>query len=88
MIILLSGDGKYLLEETELDAVQVVGKLLFSLLGRGDDQEYERKLGELHEFIKKNGTPVEVYKNADLIVPPLLCDPVTMRSMLGLQKNP
>ena len=90
MIILLSGNGKYSLEGTFLFTVEDAGKTLFSLLMEGEenDQEFTSKLIELHEFVKKNGIPVEVYKNADLILPPLHSNPGTMRAMLGLQKKP
>jgi hypothetical protein len=86
LIILLSGNGKYSLEGTFLFAVEDAGKTLFSLLMEGEknDQEFTSKLIELHEFVKKNGIPVE----ADLILPPLHSNPGTMRAMLGLQKKP
>jgi len=88
MIILLSGDGKYSVEGKDLDAVLETGRTLFSLLKEDKDEEFSRTLREIHRFVRGKGTPVEIYRSADVIIPPLDCDPKVMKSVLGIQKSP
>ncbi|MGA2573797.1 MAG: hypothetical protein ABSF36_06295 [Candidatus Methanomethylicaceae archaeon] len=88
MIILLSGDGKFLLEGKSLDTALESGRQLFSLLREDRIQEFSEALDELHSFVKQKGQPVEIYHNADIIVPPVKCDPRTIQSIMGFQKTP
>jgi len=88
LIILLSGDGKFLLEGKSLDTALESGRQLFSLLREDRIQEFSEALDELHSFVKQKGQPVEIYHNADIIVPPVKCDPRTIQSIMGFQKTP
>jgi hypothetical protein len=88
LIILLSGDGKFLLEGKNLDTALESGRQLFSLLREDRIQEFSEALDELHSFVKQKGQPVEIYHNADIIVPPVKCDPRTIQSIMRLQKTP
>jgi hypothetical protein len=88
LIILLSGDGKFSLEGKNLDAALKSGRQLFSLLKEDRFQEFSETLDQLYSFVKQNGQPVEIYHNADIIVPPVKCDPRTIQSIMGFQKTP
>ena len=88
MIILLSGDGKYLLEGNEVETVLNAGRNLYSYIRDDRFQDFLKTLKELHEFVKAKGSPVEIFRPADLIIPPVDCDPRLIQLSLGLQKIP
>lgn len=87
MIVLLSGDGKYSLEGKDLDTVLETGRTLFSLLKQDKDEEFSRTLREIHRFVRGKGTLVEIYRSADVIIPPLEVDPKVMKSVLGIKNE-
>lgn len=88
LIILLSGNGKFLLEGKNLEAALESGRQLFRLLKEDRLQEFSEVIDELHSFVKQNGRQVEIYYNADIIVPPVKCDPRIIQSIMGFQKIP
>jgi hypothetical protein len=88
LIILLSGDGKYNLQNNDIEAVLDSGRSLYSCVRDDRFQDFYRILKELHEFVKAKGTPVEIFRPADLIIPPLNCDPRLVQLSFGLQKTP
>jgi len=75
-------------EGEDLDRVLETGRRLFSLLKEDKDEEFSRTLREIHRFVRGKGMPVEVYRSADIIIPPAECDPKVMKSVLGIQKSP
>lgn len=85
MIILLSGDGKYNLEEEDLEQIFEEGRKLFSLLKEGKYEEFSLTMKNLHEFVKKKGKPVDVFKNADVIIPPVKSSPKDIKEIFGLE---
>jgi len=87
LIVLLSGDGKYSLEGKDLDTVLETGRTLFSLLKQDKDEEFSRTLREIHRFVRGKGTLVEIYRSADVIIPPLEVDPKVMKSVLGIKNE-
>lgn len=88
MIILLSGEGKYSLEGQELDAVLESGRRLYLLLKEARYDEFSQSLSQLHSYVTAKGKQVEILRNADIIVPPLGCDPRVIGSIMGLQSTP
>jgi hypothetical protein len=88
LIVLLSGNGKYAMEGKDLDRVLETGRGLFSLLKEDKDEEFSRSLREVHRFVRGKGTPVEIYRIAGVIIPPVECDPKVMKGVLGIQKSP
>jgi len=88
LIILLSGDSKYSVNGKDLDAVLETGRKLFILLKEGKDEDFTHTLGEIHKFVQMKGKPVEIYRSADMIIPPIKSDPKVMKSVLGIQKSP
>jgi len=90
LIVLLSGDGKYSLEGDDLEEVLTRGRTLYSSLKDDRTDEFETRLLELREFVRKKGRPVEIFRGAEIIIPPANCSPEILRSVLGLQdqKNP
>jgi len=88
MIVLLSGKGKYSLEGKELETVLESGRSLYVLLKEERYTEFSQSLYQLHSFVMANGRQVEILRNADIIVPPLECDPRIMGSVMGLQSSP
>lgn len=88
MIILLSGDSKYLVNGKDLDTVLETGRQLFILLKEGKDEDFTNTLKELHQFVQKTGKPVEIYRSADVIIPPIKSDPRIIKSVLGIQNCP
>jgi hypothetical protein len=88
MIILLSGDGKYSVEGTDLDSVLESGRRLYLLLKTESYEEFTRSLYQLHSYVKTNGRQVEILRSADVIVPPLNCDPRILGSIMGLHSAP
>jgi len=88
MIVLLSGKGKYSLEGKELETVLESGRSLYVLLKEERYTEFSQSLYQLHSFLMANRRQVEILRNADIIVPPLECDPRIMGSVMGLQSSP
>jgi len=88
MIVLLSGKGKYSLDGKELDTVLESGRRLYLLLKEERYDEFSRSLTQLHSYVTANGKQVEILRNADVIVPPLSCDPRIIGSIMGLQNTP
>jgi hypothetical protein len=88
MIILLSGDGKYSMEGADLESVLESGRRLYLLLKGESYEEFALSLSQLHSFVKANGKHVEILRNADVIIPPLSCDPRILGSIMGLHNNP
>jgi hypothetical protein len=88
LIVLLSGNGKYLLEGDDVEAVLEAGRNLYSLVRDDRGYEFHKTLSELHDFVKTKGTPVEIFRPVDFIIPPPDCDPQIIRQAFGLQKTP
>jgi hypothetical protein len=88
MIILLSGDGKYAVEGTDLDNVLESGRHLYQLLKTENYEEFARSLYQLHSYVKANGKQVETLRSADVIVPPFNCEPRILGSIMGLHSAP
>lgn len=84
MIILLSGDSKYSVNGKDLDAVLEAGRELFILLKEGKDKDFNHTLKEIHKFVQMNGKLVEIYRSADVIIPPVKSDPKVIKSVLGI----
>jgi hypothetical protein len=88
MIVLLSGKAKYAIEGKELDFVLESGRRLYFFLKEGRYHEFSWSLSQLHSYVMDNGKQVEILRNADIIVPPLDCDPRVIGSILGFQSTP
>lgn len=86
MIVLLSGKGKYDVTEPVEGEIILAGESLFWLLKEGTDEEFKKKLVEVHSLVVKKGTPVEALRHTDLIVPPIDSDPGFLRRVLGIDK--
>ncbi|MCS7097578.1 MAG: hypothetical protein NZ922_01155 [Candidatus Methanomethyliaceae archaeon] len=84
MIVLLSGYGKFFIEDELTDFIIKEGCRLFSLLSENKFEEFSLALRNLHEYVKKIGKPVSILKNADIIIPPLDTDPEDIKSVLGI----
>lgn len=83
MIVLLSGCGKFFIEDEFADFIIREGCRLFSLLSENKLEEFSLTLKNLHEFIKKIGKPVSILKNADIIIPPVDLDPEDIKNILS-----
>ncbi|GEM_PF-1110273 len=88
MIVLLSGEGKYSLEERDTERLLEIGKELYHLLSEGRDREFALRLGELHAFVKRKGKKVEIFRLTDIVIPPADVDPAMMERIFGFQKSP
>jgi hypothetical protein len=88
MIVLLSGEGKYSLDGKELDTVLKSGRRLYLLLKEERYDEFSHSLSQLHSYVIANGKQVEILRVADVVVPPLNCDPRIMGSIMGVQSAP
>jgi len=88
MIILLSGDGKYSVKGTDLENVLESGRSLYMLLKTERYEEFAQSLYQLHSYVKANGSQVEIIRSADIIIPPLSCDPRILGSIMGLHNTP
>ena len=88
MIVLLSGDGKYLLKDNDIEAVLETGRNLYSFVRDNRDQDFLKALTELHGFVRTKGRPVEIFRPVDFIIPPIDCDPRIIRLSFGIQKTP
>jgi hypothetical protein len=88
MIVLLSGEGKYSLDGKELDTVLESGRRLYLLLKEERYDEFSHSLSQLHSYVIANGKQVEILRVADVVVPPLNCDPRIMGSIMGVQSAP
>lgn len=84
MIVLLSGDGKYYLDGKDLEHVFTEGRRLFSLLKEKKFEEFSLLLADLHEFVRKKGSPVEILKTADIIIPSVKSNPSLMNELFTL----
>lgn len=87
MIVLISGNGKYAVEGEDLDSLMKDGRVLFDLLKKSNYEEFTYCLNRLHEFVKKHGKVTEIYRPADIILPPLNCDPRIVQTLMGIQKK-
>jgi hypothetical protein len=81
IIVLLSGDNKFALDIKYKNFIIEEGKKLFNMLKESRLEDFSRSLKELHEFIKKNGKPIDVLRGADIIIPPLNIDPQDLREI-------
>lgn len=88
MIVLISGDGKYSIEGSDLDEVLERGRGLYALLKESRFGEFSPALRELHDIVRQRGKPVEIFRVVDVIIPPADCDPQLMSQMMGLQRTP
>lgn len=88
MIILLSGDGKYSVEGQDLDETLESGRQLYLLLKAEKYEEFAQSLSQLHSYVRTRGRQVEILRSADIIIPPLTCDPRVLGSIMGLQRTP
>jgi hypothetical protein len=79
--ILLSGNGKFILDIKYKDFIIEEGRKLFNMLKENKFEEFLISLRELHEFIKKNGRPTEVLKEVDIIIPPLNINPEDLKKI-------
>ncbi|MDH5806690.1 MAG: hypothetical protein QXW62_02080 [Candidatus Methanomethylicaceae archaeon] len=84
MIVLLSGCGKFSIDDESIDFIIEEGSRLFSLLSENKFEEFSLALKNLHEFIKKIGKPVSILKNADIVIPPIDINPEDFKNILGL----
>jgi hypothetical protein len=50
--------------------------------------EYLSSLQSLHELVKKAGKEVEIFRPAEIILPPVDCDPTLVQTLFGIQKKP
>ncbi|MDI9643790.1 MAG: hypothetical protein QFX35_01065 [Candidatus Verstraetearchaeota archaeon] len=85
MIVLLSGNGKYFVPPQYQEEVVKTGKALFKKLESRDDQAFSGMLRDLHAFVSSKGTPVEIIKPADVVVPPVDLEPGILRRVLGIE---
>jgi len=88
LIILLSGDGKYSLSGEDLEEALERGRMLFKLLKENRMEDFSNELSDLHSFVKERGHSVEIFRNAEVIIPPIKCDPQAIHSIMGFQKSP
>lgn len=88
MIVLLSGYGKFFIEEKFIDFIIEEGCRLFSLLSENKFEEFSLALRNLHEYVKKIGKPVSILKSADIVIPPLDTNPEDLKSVLGIYNTP
>uniref|UniRef100_A0A7C3F6C0 Uncharacterized protein n=1 Tax=Candidatus Methanomethylicus mesodigestus TaxID=1867258 RepID=A0A7C3F6C0_9CREN len=84
LIVLVSGKGKYFANKEQYDRIETEGKALFQLLKEKKDVEFSKNLKALHEYIVGECRQVEVFRNAELIVPPVTCDPARLREVMGI----
>ena len=88
MIVLISGDGKYMVEGESVDNIMENGRRLFALLKESNYEEFSTSLKKLHEFVKESGREVEIYRPAEIILPPIGCDPRLVQALFGFQRKP
>jgi len=72
MIVRISGEDQYRLEESDHERLNQLDAAVIAAVEAGDEAAFARSFAELLDFVRANGTLVgdEEIETSDLILPP------------------
>jgi hypothetical protein len=72
MIVRISGEDQYRLEDSERDRLNELEKKVVTIVESGQEDGFQSAFAELLEFVRSRGTPVgeDELEGSDVILPP------------------